>query len=115
LPKTQASLACPECGSNRLHFPVNDDEQVTCDDCRAVAGTLHDAKEIIAGSRGEWSISGRLREETGAEQRSRQAAEVETSQAGLRRSIAETDRLVIESDEMLRRHQQERDAGPREK
>ena len=44
-----------------------------------------------------------------AERRDRQAAEVEASQATLRRSIAETERLVGESDEMLRRHRQEND------
>ena len=42
-----------------------------------------------------------------AERRDRQAAEVEASQANLRRSIAETERLVGESDEMLRRHRKE--------
>jgi len=39
--------------------------------------------------------------------RERQAAEVEASQAKLRASIAETERLVGESDEMLRRHRRE--------
>src|SRR5688572_12260068 len=41
------------------------------------------------------------------ERRERQAAEVEQSQAALRASIDETQRLVAESDEMLRRHRQE--------
>ena len=42
--------------------------------------------------------------------RERQTAEVEASQAKLRASIAETERLVGESDEMLRRHRKECDA-----
>ena len=69
----------------------------------------------MAGNRGDWPSSRALRSETAAEQSSRHAAEVEASQAGLRQSIAETDRLVTESDKMLRRHREERDAGPREK
>ena len=42
-----------------------------------------------------------------AERRKRQAAEIEASQDSLRRNIAETERLVNESDEMLRRHRRE--------
>jgi len=44
-----------------------------------------------------------------AKRRDRQAAEVEASQAKLRASIAETERLVGESDQMLRRHRKESD------
>ena len=44
-----------------------------------------------------------------AERRDQQAREVEASQKQLRDSIAETDRLVGESDKMLRRHRQECD------
>ena len=44
-----------------------------------------------------------------AERREQQSREVEASQAALRESIAETDRLVGESEEMLRRHRQERE------
>ena len=44
-----------------------------------------------------------------AKRRDGQAAEVEASQAKLRRSIAETERLVGQSDEMLRRHRNEND------
>ena len=40
--------------------------------------------------------------------------EVEESQAALRRSISETERLVGESEEMLRRHRKERDDGDKE-
>jgi hypothetical protein len=42
-----------------------------------------------------------------AARRKQQAAEIEASQDGLRKSIAETQRLVTESDAMLRRHHQE--------
>ena len=41
--------------------------------------------------------------------RARHAIEVEASQASLRANIAEAERLVGESDKMLRRHRQECD------
>ena len=44
-----------------------------------------------------------------AEQRERHAREVEASQKALRESISETERLVDESDQMLRRHHGERE------
>lgn len=50
-----------------------------------------------------------------AERRDRHAAEIEASQVELRSSIAETERLVDESDRMLRRHRTEcesDDQGP---
>ena len=37
------------------------------------------------------------------------ATEVEESQTALRKSIAETERLVTRSDEMLERHRRERE------
>ena len=46
-----------------------------------------------------------------AERRERHAADVEESQAALRRSISQTERLVEESDKMLRRHRKEREEG----
>ena len=45
--------------------------------------------------------------ESRAARRDRHSAEVEASQAELRKSISETERLVDESDEMLRRHRNE--------
>ena len=42
-----------------------------------------------------------------AERRAQQAQEVEQSQAKLRASIAETERLMDASDQMLRRHRRE--------
>lgn len=44
-----------------------------------------------------------------AKRRDRQTAEIEESQTKLRASIAETERLVGESDDMLRRHRNECD------
>ena len=44
-----------------------------------------------------------------AERRAQHTAEVEASQARLRISIAETERLVGESEDMLRRHRRESD------
>ena len=46
-----------------------------------------------------------------AERRERHAAEVEASQVALRNSIAETERLVDQSDRMLRRHRAECERG----
>lgn len=44
-----------------------------------------------------------------AERRAQQAREVEESQAKLRASITETERLMDASDKMLRRHRRELD------
>jgi hypothetical protein len=49
-----------------------------------------------------------------AARRKRQSAEVEASQLELRQSIAETERLVDESNKMLRRHRQEAEDGDAE-
>jgi len=38
-----------------------------------------------------------------------QSREIEENQEALRRSIAETERLVSESEDMLRRHRRERE------
>jgi hypothetical protein len=45
--------------------------------------------------------------ETSSKRRERHAVETEASQAKLRASIAETERLVGETDSMLRRHRNE--------
>lgn len=42
-----------------------------------------------------------------ARRRAQHSTEIEASQASLRKSIAETERLVGESDEMLTRHRRE--------
>ena len=44
-----------------------------------------------------------------AKRRERHAREVEESQQALRDSISETERLVGESEKMLRRHREERE------
>ncbi len=44
-----------------------------------------------------------------AERRDQQAREIEANQDALRKSIAETQRLVGESEEMLKRHRRERE------
>lgn len=49
-----------------------------------------------------------------AERREQQSREVEASQKALRESIAETKRLVGESEEMLRRHRKESDDDDRD-
>ena len=49
-----------------------------------------------------------------AERREQQSREVEASQKALRASITETERLVGESEAMLRRHRKESDDGDRE-
>ena len=43
------------------------------------------------------------------DRRERHAREVEASQQALRESISETERLVGESEKILRRHRQERE------
>ena len=49
-----------------------------------------------------------------AERREQQSREVEASQKALRESITETERLVGESEKMLRRHRKECDVDERE-
>ncbi len=63
------------------------------------------AGELIRRSERLWS--GMTDKKKRAERREQQSREVEASQVALRESIAETERLVGESDEMLRRHRQE--------
>ena len=48
-----------------------------------------------------------------AERREQQSREVEASQKALRESISETERLVGESEKMLRRHRKECDDDDR--
>ena len=45
------------------------------------------------------------------EREAHHAREIEENQAALRRSIAETSRLVSESEAMLQRHKTEREQG----
>jgi hypothetical protein len=48
-----------------------------------------------------------------AQRREQQAREVEASQKAMRESIVEADRLVGESEAMLRRHRQEQEEDDR--
>ncbi len=86
---------------------------------------LRTAKEASANVRFEWKADYRRARETcggagrfgpmvsskqdRAERRERHSREVEASQKALRASISETERLVGESEEMLRRHREERE------
>jgi hypothetical protein len=99
-------LSCAKCGSNRLRFPAADDEPVTCEDCGAAGKSLHEVKLLLTG--GSKAGTG-AKTEKRAERRKRHTSEVEASQTGLRKSVAETDRLVVASDKMLRRHRKECD------
>lgn len=105
--RAAVDLSCAACGSNRLHFPMTDEELVICEDCGSAGKSLREVKILMAngghGRRSDAKPSKR------AERRDRHSSEVEASQAGLRRSVAETDRLVIASDKMLRRHRKECD------
>ena len=49
-----------------------------------------------------------------AELRKKQATEVEESQTALRESIAQTQRLVSKSDDMLERHRREQETSESE-
>ena len=100
-------LSCAKCGSNRLRFPVIDEEPVTCEDCGAAGKSLHEVKLLMAAGMPGHETS--AAPEKRAERRDRHVAEVDASQADLRDSVAETDRLVVESDKMLRRHRKECD------
>lgn len=101
--RKRIDLSCPDCGSNRLRIPSSDDEMVTCEDCGADVQSLRATKELLAGA--VVQTAG----QRAAVRRLRHTAEIEASQADLRKSIAETDRLVSESDKMLRRHHKECD------
>ena len=105
-------LSCEHCGSNRLRFPATGDAPVTCEDCGRAGPALSELQDrfasgLSAGRRPRRRASAHSEGRT--ELRERHEAEVDASQAGLRESIAETDRLVDESDEMLRRHRTECD------
>jgi len=107
--RRRVELSCPACGGNRLSFPGSDEEQVTCEDCGSTVRTLGAAKALMAGGIGKTDPDGDGASGKAARRRARHTAEIKASQTELRKSIAETDRLVIESDGMLRRHHKECD------
>lgn len=43
----ELKFSCPECGSMSIHFPDQDDEQVTCNQCHAPLGTKRSADKAI--------------------------------------------------------------------
>jgi hypothetical protein len=100
-------LSCTGCGSNRLRFPREDEELVVCEECGLAAVSLGELKaRYVEELSSEDKLEG---PDDRAARRERHTLEVAASQAELKESIAETDRLVDESDEMLRRHRRECD------
>ena len=94
-----SNLVCAHCGSNRFMFPASADDQVRCDECDQPVATLHELQARI--------VPGPARKETRVARAARHAAEVADSHDKLRASVAETDRLIIASNAMLRRHREE--------
>jgi len=101
--RKQVELSCQACGGNRLRFPSSDDDPVICEDCGVAVQSLRAAKALVAG------VTGQTPAQRAVARRKRQVTEIEQSQKELRHSIAETDRLVLESDKMIRRHHKECD------
>lgn len=99
-------LSCRKCGSNRLRFPDADADPVVCEDCGTAGDSLGAVKEMLGN---EPADQQGIATEDRATRRDRHTSEVEASQADLRDSVAETDRLVNASDKMLRRHRKECD------
>jgi predicted nucleic acid-binding Zn-ribbon protein len=96
-----SDLVCANCGSNRFMFPKSSEEQVKCDECDEPVATLHELQARI--------VRGPSREESREARAARHAAEVADSHDKLRASVAETDRLIVASNEMLQRHREESD------
>jgi hypothetical protein len=103
MPKKQIELACPACRSNRLSFPPSDDDPVTCEDFGVAVQSLRAVKSLVSGG------DGKTPAERAVSRRERHLREIEKSQAQVRQSIKETDRLVVQADKMLRRHHKECD------
>ena len=98
-------LSCTQCGSNRMRFPHSDEEPLICEDCGAEGKSPQAVQALLTRGAGKKKIAAGAR----SERRARHTSEVEASQADLRKSVAETDRLVDASDKMLRRHRKECD------
>ena len=98
------NLSCAQCGSNRFKFPKSATELVKCGDCGHPVASLGELQEQVA--KGEEAA------ETREQRHLRHAKEVAESHAQLRKSVAETDRRIVASDEMIKRHRQEdKDGG----
>lgn len=97
-------LACAKCGSNRFMFPKSVEESVSCEDCGTPGLPLGELQAKIA--------NGERLGESRKQRLERHALEVAESHKKLRASVSETDRLIVASNEMIRRHRQEdEDAG----
>lgn len=96
-------LVCAKCGSNRFEFPRAAADPVKCEDCGHAIATLDELQaKIVAAPKPRESRSQRAL---------RHAEEVARSHKDLRASVAETDRLIVASNEMIRRHRKEQDDG----
>ena len=96
-------LACAQCGSNRLRFPKSADDTVKCEECGTPVASLSELQARIVDG-GKTRESRRRRIE-------RHAREVADSHTQLRTSVAETDRLIVASNEMIQRHRREDEEG----
>jgi ribosomal protein S27E len=92
-------LVCAKCGSNRFKFPKSADDEVKCEDCGHPVATLNELQAKIVGEP--------KRQESRSERLKRHAEEVAKSHEELRASVAQTDRLIVSSNEMIRRHREE--------
>jgi hypothetical protein len=106
MPGTGIALSCPNCGGNRFGFPRTDEEQVTCEECGSEVQSLGFVKALVGGALHRAPKPASNADKI-AKRQERHASEIEMSQAALRASVAETDRLISESDKMLRRHRRE--------
>ena len=94
-------LVCSKCGSNRFKFPRAVADAIKCEDCGTSVASLDELQEKI--------VNGKGRNETRAQRLARHAREVADSHEQLRASVAETDRLIVASNDMIRRHREEDD------
>ena len=97
------SLVCAKCGSNRLKFPKSAADAVKCDDCGHTVASLAELQEKI--------VNGDDSAETPAQRRRRHAREVAESHDQMRASVAATDRLIVASHDMMKRHRKEDEAA----
>jgi len=92
-------LVCAKCGSNRFRFPKSATGVVKCEDCGREVATLGELQDKIANGKSE--------HESRNQRLERHAREVADSHEQLRASVAETDRLIVKSNEMIQRHRRE--------
>ena len=93
-------LVCSKCGSNRFKFPRAVADAIKCEDCGTSVASLSEVQDKIVNGKGRETRDQRL---------ARHAKEVADSHAQLRASVAETDRLNVASNDMIRRHREEDD------